>query len=307
MRHVTLIIVATACAYLASLTSVPSGHAGTAVLLDDFNDNSVQTAHWQPLIIGAGVTTAEANGRLEVEFESTAAGSLFMGGLRSACALVGDFDMQVDFELLDWPAANGVRVGLSPAEVGAMERTGDGGGFYLTDFLGSQASVATTDMAGKLRVTRVGSTFSGYYDDAGMWTFVGSASGSTSDGQTISLQAWSHDPFFGDAFTRIAFDNIIINSGSFVCPLQGDVDCSGAVNAVDSLKVLRHNAALSVAQTEPCPAISSPLTHPFGDVDCAGGVNAVDALKILRDNAALSVDQTEPCVDIRQPLYVPGP
>ena len=37
----------------------------------------------------------------------------------------------------------------------------------------------------------------------------------------------------------------------------GDVDCSGAVDAVDALKTLRHVAGLSVSQTEPCPDIGS--------------------------------------------------
>jgi hypothetical protein len=33
---------------------------------------------------------------------------------------------------------------------------------------------------------------------------------------------------------------------------QGDVDCSGVIDAVDALKILRHKAGLSVVQTEPC-------------------------------------------------------
>jgi hypothetical protein len=78
---------------------------------------------------------------------------------------------------------------------------------------------------------------------------------------------------------------------------QGDVDCNGGVNSVDSLKILRHVASLSVAQTEPCDDIGtgSPLQ---GDVDCSGGVNSVDSLKILRFVAVLSVAQNEPCTDI---------
>lgn len=34
--------------------------------------------------------------------------------------------------------------------------------------------------------------------------------------------------------------------------VQGDIDCSGGVNSIDALKILRHAAGLSVAQTEPC-------------------------------------------------------
>jgi hypothetical protein len=39
----------------------------------------------------------------------------------------------------------------------------------------------------------------------------------------------------------------------------GDVDCSGAVSPVDSLKLLRFDAGLSVAQEEGCPLIGSEV------------------------------------------------
>jgi len=88
-------------------------------------------------------------------------------------------------------------------------------------------------------------------------------------------------------------------------PMMGDVDCSNTVNAVDALKVLRFNAALTVAQPDLCTFIGisttinspGPLVH-IGDVDCGGAVNSVDALKILRKGAGLSVLQTEPCDDL---------
>jgi hypothetical protein len=81
-------------------------------------------------------------------------------------------------------------------------------------------------------------------------------------------------------------------------PGSGNVDCSAAPNgvtAVDALKVLRHNAALSVSQSEPCLDIglarllAPPDDWKMGDVDCSGGVNSIDALKVLRANAGLSV------------------
>jgi hypothetical protein len=80
-------------------------------------------------------------------------------------------------------------------------------------------------------------------------------------------------------------------------PGQGDVDCSITVNSVDSLKILRYVAGLSVAQNEPCADLGTgdPL---WGDVDCSGAVNSVDSLKILRYVAALPVAQTEPCPDL---------
>jgi hypothetical protein len=79
--------------------------------------------------------------------------------------------------------------------------------------------------------------------------------------------------------------------------IMGDIDCSGGVSAVDALKVLRHGASLSVAQTEPCndPGSQSP---PVGDVDCSGATNAVDALKVLRFGASLGYAKVHLCDDI---------
>ena len=93
-------------------------------------------------------------------------------------------------------------------------------------------------------------------------------------------------------------------SGAFQ-GVQGDVDCNLQVNAVDSLKILRHDAGLSVAQEEPCPDIATVLPGLellMGDVNCDGAVTPVDSLLILRFDANLSVNQTEPCIDIGQPL-----
>ncbi len=85
--------------------------------------------------------------------------------------------------------------------------------------------------------------------------------------------------------------------------VQGDVDCTGEVNAVDALKVLRHSASLPVSQTEPCPNQGEDVAgHPFGDVDCDGSVNSVDALKVLRHNASLAVMQNDPCTLIGEEL-----
>ncbi|HUF52781.1 MAG TPA: hypothetical protein VMR52_03270 [Dehalococcoidia bacterium] len=89
--------------------------------------------------------------------------------------------------------------------------------------------------------------------------------------------------------------------------LWGDVDCSNAINPVDSLKLLRADAGLSVAyQTPQCPQIggvvpasiaSVPVT-PWGDVDCSGSADPIDALKILRFDASLSVNQADGCPTI---------
>jgi hypothetical protein len=78
----------------------------------------------------------------------------------------------------------------------------------------------------------------------------------------------------------------------------GDVDCDQTVNSIDSLKILRHGASLSVPQNEPCPDLNTDSGNGGrlqGDVDCNETVNSVDALKVLRAVASLFVPQEPDC------------
>ena len=108
-----------------------------------------------------------------------------------------------------------------------------------------------------------------------------------------------YDPGAGDFNWYAQVDNVQLLCSS--SEKWGDVDCNGAVNAVDALKVQRFAAALSVSQTEPCVNIGTTVnanaiaTKPFGDLDCSGVVNAVDALKTQRFAAGLFVTQSAPC------------
>jgi hypothetical protein len=83
-----------------------------------------------------------------------------------------------------------------------------------------------------------------------------------------------------------------------VARLQGDVDCNGVVDAVDSLKILRWIVLLNVSQEPGCPVIGSAIPYIWGDVDCQTGVTAVDALKILRWIVLLGYSQQDPCAEI---------
>jgi Tol biopolymer transport system component len=77
-------------------------------------------------------------------------------------------------------------------------------------------------------------------------------------------------------------------------PGTGNADCNQAVNAVDSLKILRYAAGLSVVQSDPCKDIGEVIGSGFkqADVDCSGTINSVDALKVLRAAASLSVSSS---------------
>jgi hypothetical protein len=76
-------------------------------------------------------------------------------------------------------------------------------------------------------------------------------------------------------------------------PVQGDVNCDSAVNAVDSLQILRDVAGLGT--TAQCLAVG-------GDVNCDAAVNSVDALGILRYVAGLNVQTPDSCTPIGDAL-----
>jgi hypothetical protein len=75
--------------------------------------------------------------------------------------------------------------------------------------------------------------------------------------------------------------------------IHGDVDCSGAVTAVDALIILRIVAQLSINVPPGCEFDA--------DIDCSGEVTAIDALLILRYVAQLSVSQPAGCPSIGEP------
>jgi hypothetical protein len=97
--------------------------------------------------------------------------------------------------------------------------------------------------------------------------------------------------------------------------LWADIDCSGAVNPIDSLKVLKVDAGQTVTQSAHCPAPKTqldvsqtgldPLSEKWGDADCTGALNPVDSLKILRFDAGYTTLQQEPCPDIGSEVQIP--
>jgi hypothetical protein len=68
--------------------------------------------------------------------------------------------------------------------------------------------------------------------------------------------------------------------------MNGDADCSGSINSVDALHVLRKVAGFS----------GEPACIAQGDTNCDGDIDATDALRILRDTAGIApLNNTTPC------------
>lgn len=200
------------------------------VVSDNFNDNTINSSIWDIGILSNDSTIEEINQRLEIVHGADARDvpgkGVFFAQYLSRCVLSGDFDMQVTYHLLTWPASNGVRVGLS---IGIdreyivnfpMERLNTGSGnveAYVADFYGVNGFFPTQDVTGKLRLTRLGDLLTGYYYKADNWIPIHTRSIPTVD-MYFAIASWSHTQIYGKQETKIAFDDFSINSGTLVCP-----------------------------------------------------------------------------------------
>ena len=188
---------------------------------------------WTVTRIGIGPIVHEANQRLEVAFPSDAregaSHDYFRGGYQGKCLLRGDFDVQLTYTLLRYPASNGVRAGFDFENKSNVERIRAGrndvipGGDYYLIHGDSIIMTPTSDRWGKLRAVRQGGMISGYYFDSTSktWQFIGSSSFPSEDVH-FRVSICSDDYAFGDQFTKVAFDNVVVNSGTLVgaeCPL----------------------------------------------------------------------------------------
>lgn len=195
------------------LLTVSPSQAGVITL--NFDNNEYNTNLWYKFEVGQGSSASVSNNRLEITLPQSSGGSPYMGMLGSEFTLVGDFDMQVDFDLLTWPPYNAAQVMLAidQAYFSICRRSrglGEGGlgEIYYTMFKGQWAHVSATGTSGKLSMTRTGNTMQGSYWDGAAWQLVGSytdASLGFATGVNLNL---SRDTIFSGPIVEAAFDNL---------------------------------------------------------------------------------------------------
>jgi WD40-like Beta Propeller Repeat len=181
---------------------------------------------WQVIQSGSGAVNTEESGQLV----TTLAADSVQGGQYdqiethwgTQCRLVGDFEVQADYRLLEWPAANGVQASLSSFAGSsniafmAIRESQVWGEQYGSWIPQDYSSVPTADSAGTLRLQRAGDTAVTSYWNGVDW--IPLASGPTStDPATISLGATSFMNRFAHQEVKVAWDNFRINSGTISC------------------------------------------------------------------------------------------
>lgn len=194
----------------------PTPPAPNPTLNDNFNSGRLDPARWQiegPPRTGSAGSALLVNQRLELTKGSGTGGA----GIVTTCFVTGDFDVQVDYQVLSWPRRNLHSLLLRALDLSiSLSRNSSGNEFYLLSWAFSPTLANTADISGRLRLVRAGSTLAGHYSGPdGRWHQVGSVQASTARTR-MSLEIGSSD-VSALGGVRGAFDNFVANLATPTC------------------------------------------------------------------------------------------
>ena len=242
---------------------------GQIAINDDFHTTAIDSGLWSITITPAttGVVSAN-NGRAEMV--KTANGAGYMG-LQSKCKLTGDFDVQVDFTLINWPTQNFHTVRLVAYDlptgplglVGVYRNSDAAENYQFRTSTGVSAETAGRDLSGKLRLARAGDSISAYYLSGNNFVLLGSALTTRTDtGFTLDFASPNAT---SPGNVAIAFDNFNVNSGTAVCP-----SAQGVITTIAGTGQAGYSG-------DGGPAVIAQLITPYAlAVDPAGNVYVAD-------------------------------
>jgi hypothetical protein len=203
----------------AALPAEAAGdHQGWLVI----NHHNLDVGHWQIGIAGNGPQLQIAGDRLEITIPAGSTPDVEHGfinvGMATGCVVRGDYDVQVDYSLVEWPAANGVQVlfgDAPPVNSHSIARGQFPNESYLSFFApDSVAGAATSDLNSTMRLVRTGATITSFFLSNGVW--VPLLSGSTQTGDTpFAIAALSFSPVAEEV--KISYSDFEVNAGQVIC------------------------------------------------------------------------------------------
>jgi hypothetical protein len=230
---VTKLLVAACCLIgICSLYAPLSYAAYNGTISDNFDGATLNTRLWKPFQ-NPQTQWVQQGGELRLTI-GQGAGSQDGAGVNSKFRLKGDFEMTVDYRLITWPPANGVRLGFEGPGFSAddyiefmvkrISRSADeqpdpSQEVYMaafkeeTTWWGTDVETVTTpDEHGTLKLTRAGSVLTGYFSkNGGSSQVIYSHDYSTPTGlpEWVAVTLWAN----GTPTTNveIAFDNFQVS------------------------------------------------------------------------------------------------
>jgi TolB protein len=189
--------------------------------LDTFGTSARNDELWSVIHSGTGASIDWRNGRVEVDFAAdanTVPGSpLIEAHTGFHCIALGDFDASVDYELLQWPIASGVRIYLHAffSDGTAARESQSWGEQYFGYAPPVFGNAPTMDASGSLRLVRSAGMMTAYYWN-GVWIPLASAPASPAAAVIVLAGAADGVSFAGQP-VRIAFDNFRLDAASRDC------------------------------------------------------------------------------------------
>ena len=211
---------------VALFAASPSQGGGT--ITENFENNQYNQKLWWVETMGDGVTSTVASNSLQITLPVSVGGTLYMGLMAGAFTLSGDFEMVVDFDLLEWPSNNQAQIGLSinqANDFSIFRRSGsvnEGGEKYFTIIKGVYTELPASDLTGKLKMKRTGNTMEGAYLSGSDWIVVGSGTDPSLGADVSVHMSLNRDMPFSGPIVKGAFDNISLTYDKITYENQGN-------------------------------------------------------------------------------------
>lgn len=240
---------------------------------DDFADSSLAPLWQDSSICG---TVAETGGQLVLTRGSCFTDEGPTVQLDDYFLVCGDFDIQLDYDLVNWPSSTGEHYAGLYVRIGpdffALERyrtnvTGTcrpySQAYKATIYLKENCNaiwISTSATSGKLRIARTGALVSSYYWDGSAWVLARSET-LNSGLATFGMYVLGSDT----SPSTVAFDNLVLTSAP---PFDGDGD--GVPTCVDNcpskVNPLQEDSDSDLVgdSCDNCPAIAN---FPQDDAD----------------------------------------
>lgn len=182
---------------------------------------------WHTSGSGTGARLAVKDGRLELDLAPNAAdgppGGWAGAHVGTNCQLAGDYDVQVDYDLLEWSPTSGASAFMNTyygpgPDFESVTRNGfPWSETYDGRIQQVETSRLTSDTRGSLRLRRAGATLTIMTRGVGGEWEVVAWGRAVTDPATITLGVATHDAIFGHRSVRVAFDDFMAYRGSLVC------------------------------------------------------------------------------------------
>ncbi|HST17376.1 MAG TPA: hypothetical protein VLK36_06880 [Gaiellaceae bacterium] len=185
---------------------------------------------------GTNVTAAQTNGELEFTLPPNTGPSgpnnwVNLGAFM-ACRFTGDFDIQVDYQLVSGPLPPSILQFFNTVEFTGGSFTGTHGMFvfnpgfgdpgFSTNFPGAHSFQPDTSLNGTMRMVRTTtagiSTITAYRKVGNNWAALQTGDPYVSDEIAANLSVFTNTFPFPNTTVKLAYDNFRINTGAINCP-----------------------------------------------------------------------------------------